>query len=548
MSPYVPRDAVRQTDRVLARSVLLIVLALYSATFVGVPEVPGGEIAFQATRALGRTGGMGPGAAQPWIPPGAEPHARAGCSVGLAVVGLPLDWAGSLVSLAAPGLEEAHAADFYRERGSDYLAHLLVGWRNPLFGALTAWLVVLASRRLGVERRSAWWAGITYGLATFAWPQARSSLPDVQATCLLFFAFCLVLRTRGRFERLELPRPAELLGIGACLGLALMTRGSTLPAVLVIGAAAEVVLRRGHRALRASRWSPAGPIGSGGLRASVLVLAPLLGCVGALFALNAWLFGSPRGAGDGPLLGGLGAPTGSGLAGILLSPGRGLVWMAPLVLLAPVGFARLRATGERTTGRVALGVTLATLWAALGSGGWHGGWTYGPRLALPLLPFLWIGVAHAFDRAGGRTGRALATVLALAGAIVTLPGVLVDHTTHLDLAAQVAPVEWPDDTDDERFMRMQWDWGFAAPWAHWRILRHRVAGLPERYSADALFGVEGGGILAPSSGRLEGFRHLAWVDFAERLGGPGWLPVVLALALLAAGVGLALRALDPAAP
>ena len=56
MSPFVRRSSVRHTDRVLARSVFLLVLAVYTATFSGMPDLPEGEIAFQSTRALALRG------------------------------------------------------------------------------------------------------------------------------------------------------------------------------------------------------------------------------------------------------------------------------------------------------------------------------------------------------------------------------------------------------------------------------------------------------------------------------------------------------------
>ena len=43
MSPYIPRDPVRRDDRILARGVFCILLALFSLTFNGMPEEPRGD-------------------------------------------------------------------------------------------------------------------------------------------------------------------------------------------------------------------------------------------------------------------------------------------------------------------------------------------------------------------------------------------------------------------------------------------------------------------------------------------------------------------------
>ena len=48
--------------------------------------------------------------------------------------------------------------------------------------------------------------------------------------------------------------------------------------------------------------------------------------------------------------------------------------------------------------------------------------------------------------------------------------------------------------------------------------------------------------------RDRAFRHLAWVDFVERLGGPRWVPFSLLFALLVLGVAATVRGLDRTQP
>ena len=132
---------------------------------------------------------------------------------------------------------------------SEYFAHLLVGWRNPFLTALTALLIVLTSRRLGVQRLYAWIAGLSYGIATFAWPQARSTLSDVQATFFLFLAFYVLLRMREEFKRLHEPRARHLFGLGAALSAAVLTRVALVPAAAVIALVTVISIWRGNRDL-----------------------------------------------------------------------------------------------------------------------------------------------------------------------------------------------------------------------------------------------------------------------------------------------------------
>ena len=129
--------------------------------------------------------------------------------------------------------------------------------------------------------------------------------------------------------------------------------------------------------------------------------------------------------------------------------------------------------------------------------------------------------------------------------------VLVGYPTHLDLATRAARIAWPDEelgltganADEERFQRIHWRWAFAAPWAHWRILRHRLRERDETFPLQEIFHLDEELALTPAHERARGFRHLAWVDFHERLGGPAWPALLLCAAFLARGLAHARRAL-----
>ena len=54
MTPYVRPAAVRPGDRTAAWSVFLLLLAVYTATFSGLPDVPDAEVEFQTTSSVVR--------------------------------------------------------------------------------------------------------------------------------------------------------------------------------------------------------------------------------------------------------------------------------------------------------------------------------------------------------------------------------------------------------------------------------------------------------------------------------------------------------------
>jgi hypothetical protein len=570
-APYVRPAAVQWGDRSAAWSVLLLLLAVYTATFSGLPDVPDAEVEYQTTSALVRTGrlalggtpearglieegfGVAPGGAQR---PGRH-YSRYG--VGQALAAVPFYVAGRVLALVRPGIERRHAeSEAYGRPRSEYFAHLAVGWRNPLLAALTGMLVVLTARRLGVRRRFAWWCGLAYGLCTFAWPQARSTLSDVQATFLLFLAFHLLVKARECFARLGPPPTAVLAGAGLALGGAALTRVAVVPGVIVLTLVAWRMLAFGHKLLERA-WGPEEVSPKHRFPTQALDFAlPLLACLAVLLGVNYVRFGSilrtgyeasidlPSFFANAPQL---------GLAGILISPGRGLLWMAPGLLLLPLAVRHALRSGERLWTWTLAGLALVVLVPISFMRGWHGAWTFGPRYVLPLLPFAWLGFGLALEAGWKRPWlRWAAGALCVTGLLVQLGGALVDHTTHTDLALQAARMEWPDEggvdpaeQELRRFERIQWDWRFAAPWAHWRILRHRVAGLGERFPARTIYFVDGSGPLVPTHERDTGFRHLAWVDLHERLDGSVWPPILVCLALAAVGLVLGLRAVDPAA-
>jgi hypothetical protein len=556
MSAYPHAPNASRTDRLAAWSVFLILLAVYTATFCGLPDNPDAEVEFQTTRAafvhhnlaLSDTPESRGIIEQHFnVAPGGA--ARLGrwygwFGVGQALAAVPLYAMGEVIARAFPDIEARHAATEHRGYPrSEYFAHLFVGWRNALLTAATGALIVLTARRFGVRRGLAWLGALAYGLATFAWPQARSTLSDVQATFCVFLAFWALAEVRAELDsgRAHL---AKIALIGGAAGWAVLTRIAAAPVAVVLVAFAIATLWRrradGSRRLRA---------------ADALALAsPLALCAALFLYTNFARFGAPFETGYGVALSGgtfFSYPPLYGLAGLLVAPGKGLLWMAPALVLLPWA---MRPALERRLGwwlTAACLIAIATIVPVACTQTWHGAWTYGPRYLLPLLPIAWLGVMLAVDAHWQRRWMRVASASLVAlGLAVAIPGALVDHSTHEELALAAARIEWPSpggrdarEQDDARFLSIQWDWRFAAPWAHWRILLHRLRGLGEDFSARELFHVDSDARLTPGAERERGFRHLAWVDLRERLNGSPWPGAVLCVLLLVAGACAAHRGL-----
>jgi hypothetical protein len=116
-----------------------------------------------------------------------------------------------------------------------------------------------------------------------------------------------------------------------------------------------------------------------------------------------------------------------GLYGLILSPGRGVLWYAPLVLLAAVGFRAAWRRNWVVAGVAADIFLVRPLFYA--SWAWDGGWTWGPRFLVPAMPALLVGVAEVvrhFSR-WSRARRVLVTIVALVSVSVQVVGVSTDY-------------------------------------------------------------------------------------------------------------------------
>lgn len=527
----------RWRDRRSAWALFLCLAALYLATAVGLPDNPDAEVEFQTARSLATQGSFALGGTPEAqaiealgfdVVRGVDGRVYAWFGIGQALVAVPLYWLGALAAQLWPELAERHAADqAYGFARSEYFEHLLVGLRNPLLGAWTCALVFLASRRLGASRGAAAMSAALLGATSFLWPQARATLNDVQATWALVAALERWLAWR------ESERAGAALACGVAAALTVLTRVALAPAVALL------VL-----------WIVVERVGSGrALAFATQVFAAALLAGAALFvATNLARFGSPFETGYGPLLASgtfFSYPWYQGLAGLLISPGKGLLWFASGLLLALLGWRHV----ERRVALWTLPLVALVFAPVVCTQAWHGAYTFGPRYVLPAAVLAWLGVAPALERAWRAASRAalLASAAVFAfGAAATWGGVAVDTQTHLDLAAQCARAAWPEmpgqderERDEARFVALQWDLRFAAPFVHWRILAHKVREGHDVYDARELFGVAQDAALQPGHARELGFRHFAWVDLRQRLGGVTWPIWVLLAGIFVAGLGLA---------
>jgi hypothetical protein len=409
-----PRAAPRTSSLALSLALFLFLVSVYLLTYSPRFHSSDGLAVFATAESLARRGewdadqirwmGRGQGL------PGVDGRLYTRKGVGQSLLALPLVWLGLHVRAWGP----ATTAQLF----------------NALVTAAAAALALRYLAALGYPPRVALAAGLAFGLATPAWPYAKTFFSDpLAALCLLGAALALL-----RFGRTG--RAAYGFAAGLALAVAVAARYANA-AMIPLFALALLAHQIGHA--RAAGRRPAIAARASGITAG---LAPASGL--PLPALRPWLaFGAPLALAALALayhnLARYGDPfnTGylpeenfagvwlQGIAGMLVSPGRGLFLYAPLLLLAlPGAVAFIRR--HRAEGLLAAGLILAHLLLYGKWFMWHGGYAWGPRFLVAVLPFFALFLAPAVEWARASRGWRLAFGgLALLSGLVQVLGLSV---------------------------------------------------------------------------------------------------------------------------
>lgn len=354
-----------------------------------------GEVMFQTTAALVERGTLAlpPDPGLPQIVAGRDGRYYSKYDPGLPLLAVPFFVAGD--RLAA--INHAH-------RTTVAAISVLLLSALAAAGALTA-LAALAGRLAPGRVARSLLVVASAGLATPLWWYGRVLFPEAVLACALTLAVWLVARG-GESRR-------GLLCAGAALGAGMLVRASLAIYALPLAWLVSRANSGGLRSFRQWLWLLAGA-------------APF---AVALLAHNALRFGAALATGYAGEA--FSTPPWTGIGGLLLSPGKGVWLYAPPLLLSAALWPRFRRAYP------ALGEFLALAWAvALLFYGtwwaWDGGWGWGPRLLVPLLPLSCLPLLALPARRGWWAAALCALML---GAAVNVLGILSDPVAHYADAA-----------------------------------------------------------------------------------------------------------------
>jgi hypothetical protein len=270
-----------------------------------------------------------------------------------------------------------------------------------LIAAASAYLVARLLGELGFGRAVALWGLALYGLASPAIVYAKADWAQPLAGLCWIAAFYGAVRF-GRTGRRH-----DLWIMALAVGYAVVTR--PVEGTLLLPSVLAVLVPQGRLAL----WPRTV------LHAVGVVLGSYLLGLALTLVVNWGRYGSPLTFG---YIGeGWTAPLQLSMPAVLVSPGWGIIWEFPAILLIPLGVVGLCRRGQARIGVIMTGLVVVQLLNTAAWHDWAGGWNWGLRLFVPALPLAAVLATAGIAGLPGRLRPWLRALLFAAGAAWAAP-------------------------------------------------------------------------------------------------------------------------------
>ena len=342
----------------------------------------------------------------------------------------------ALVAVPVVALTRPLVADPGSRQGIAVLSYIATVVTAGLPTVLAALLVFHLAGVFGASRAASLFGALVFGLASPAWPYATLFFGHALATACLVAAFAAAVALRQPLSQHREQLFAVTVGLGG--GWATVTEYAAVFPAAMIALLAIVSAKSNGRASQ--------------LRVAAGLTLSALACASVLIGINMLTFGGPFELGyehevyfkevtQGSF--GFSLPRLDVLRQLLFGQFRGLFFVAPVLAVAPLGFAALLlGRSTRAAGITVLAISCYFVLLIAAASFWYGGWSFGPRYLAPILPFLSIAVAVAWSRARV-LGRVLVCALAVYGGAVTFVAVSTTAQPGDHIARPVTELLWP---------------------------------------------------------------------------------------------------------
>lgn len=273
----------------------------------------------------------------------------------------------------------------------DYMQRKMLCWMNAVWTGLAAAVLCCLLQILGYSKRVQIILPLIYAFSTLAFTYSRYDYNKSLATFFLISSFYLLIR--------HLMQPSRICALWCGLFLALLICIRLEMGVLVLPFLYALFL-------------------SNKLNDAILMLIPFMAGVAFVLGYNAMYWQAEL---SGGYEGSFTLNLFPAIIGVLFSPGKSLFVFNPVLLLMPLTARFFWVKHEHPVRMVWLGSVACLFLLYCFWGNWWGGWGYGARHFVPLIPLLILPLAECFSPENRKLIFLLA-ILFIIGVVVQMAG------------------------------------------------------------------------------------------------------------------------------